>query len=162
MPVHAQSGNGAVATPFSAPSYRVGERLTYNFSFSNFSTAAHAELRVVGRGNFYGRDGIELRAHVKTIGVVSAALYSIDDDFVSYVDPATGLSFRSQQLKRNDAPFGDGMMSDSSETPAQQKPSEFAAASDLLSALYRARALPLSPGVVHPFVVQYDAIEYRA
>jgi len=158
-PTCAQSGNG-VATPFSAPSYRVGERLTYNISFSNFPTAAHAELQVVNRGNFYGRDGIELRAHVKTIGVVSAALYSIDDDFVSYVDPATGLPFRSQQLKRDDAPPSDGPSPDSSELA--QTPREVSGASDLLSALYRARALPLSPGVVHPFVVQYDAIEYRA
>ncbi|MDQ3686599.1 MAG: DUF3108 domain-containing protein [Acidobacteriota bacterium] len=158
---YAQSGNG-VTTPFSAPSYRVGERLTYNISFSNFSTAAHAELQVVNRGNFYGRDGIELRAHVKTIGVVSAALYSIDDDFVSYVDPAMGLPFRSQQLKRDDAPLGDGPSSDGSEPPLAQTPREVSGASDLLSALYRARALPLSPGVVHPFVVQYDAIEYRA
>ena len=66
VPVLTQSDNGAVATPISAPSYRVGERLTYNVSFSNFPTAAHAELQVVNRGNFYGRDGIELRAHVKT------------------------------------------------------------------------------------------------
>ncbi|HVF87369.1 MAG TPA: DUF3108 domain-containing protein [Pyrinomonadaceae bacterium] len=161
VPTYAQSGNG-MATPFSAPSYRVGERLTYNVSFSNFPTAAHAELRVGNRGNFYGRDGIELRAHVKTIGVVGAALYSIDDDFVSYVDPATGLSFRSQQLKHDDAPLGDGPSPDGSEPPVEQKPSEFVGASDLLSALYRARSLPLSPGVVHPFVVQYDAIEYRA
>src|SRR5436190_11610724 len=57
--------------PFNANVYRVGERLTYNVNFSNFVSAAHAEVLIAGRGTFYGRDGIQLKAHVETIGVVN-------------------------------------------------------------------------------------------
>ena len=160
LPVRAQTGGNA------AGAYRDGERLSYNVSFSNFPTAAHAEMQVVGRGNFFGREGIELRAHVNTIGVVSAALYSINSDFISYVDPATGLPFRSQQLNRDDALPGDDQAAGNGESPAKPPlakppPAVFSGASDLLSAIYRARSLPLATGAVYPFTVRHNAAEYR-
>ena len=84
--------------PFNAGAYRVGERLTYNVSYSRFVSAAHVELLVASRGKFFNRDGIELRAHVETTGVVNVALYAINNDYTAYVDPQTGLPFRVQQV----------------------------------------------------------------
>ena len=92
-----------ILTPIaSSPSvYRIGERLTYNVSYSNFPSAAHVEVEVVSRGNFFGRDAVQLRAHVETTGVVNVALYAINTDYVSYVDPETGLPFRTEETPRD-------------------------------------------------------------
>ena len=73
LPVFAQNGGGG-AFAFSQSPYQIGERLTYNVSYSNFPSAAHAEVQVVSRGMHHGRDAIELRAHVETAGVVNVAL----------------------------------------------------------------------------------------
>lgn len=149
--------------------YRVGEHLTYTVAFSNFPTAAHVEMLVAGRGQFYGREGVELHAHVETIGVVSAALYALDNSYVTFVDPSTGLPYRAQQVIREgahaedltrdySAPLGDTAM------PATQSAGGVAAPGtyDLLAALYRLRALPLAPGAVYTLVVQNGDAVYNA
>jgi hypothetical protein len=159
---HAQTSAGVDPGPFSPAPYRVGEHLSYNVSFSNFPVAAHVELHVFGRGQYLGRDGVELRGHVETTGIVSAALYAINNDYVSYVDPTTGLPYRFRQVIREGAhsanilgalnpaavppPLSEGQVS----TPA---PGAF----DLLSAVYRLRALPLEAAGVYRLAVQTDA-----
>ncbi|HEV2860680.1 MAG TPA: DUF3108 domain-containing protein [Pyrinomonadaceae bacterium] len=153
--------------PFSAAPYRTGERLTYTVAFSNFPTAAHVELEVAGRGEFYGREGVELRAHVETIGVVSAALYAINNNYTSFVDPLTGTPYRAQQIIREgaraedltrefDAATAAAPSSNSQKQPTLGVPGTF----DLLSALYRLRALPLAPGAAYRLTVQNGATAY--
>ena len=66
FPLFAQEKNGGAPLAFSQSPYRVGERLTYNVSFSNFPSAAHVEVEVVSRGVYFGRDAVQLRAHVET------------------------------------------------------------------------------------------------
>src|SRR5215471_7654269 len=97
-PSGAQQNTDSSSLPQSTGSYLIGERLTYNVSFSNFGTAAHLEMFVAGHGQFFGRDAIELRGRLLTTGVVYAALVSINSDYVSYVDPATGLPFHVKQI----------------------------------------------------------------
>src|SRR6476619_503166 len=80
--------------------YRVGERLTYNVSFSNFPDAAHVEVEVMSRGMHFGREAFQLRAHVETNGVINVALFAINNDYMTYVDPATGLPFRAEESAR--------------------------------------------------------------
>ena len=138
LPVIGQRKNDPATLPFSDAPYRVGERLTYNVSFANFVTAGHVELSVVARGSFMGRDSLQLRAHVETTGVVYAALYALDDDYISYVDPGTGLPFHGQHIVQA-APQKADMSSDFNQSAA-------AGAFDFLSALYRMRALPLADG----------------
>ncbi len=157
----------AVRGSFSPSPYRVGERLSYNVSFSNFPTAAHVELVIAGRGTYFAREGIELRAHVETLDVVSAALYSINNDYISYVDPATGLPFRTQQVIRDGAQAsnvsGDAtQVASASALPAQQTANGVPGVFDFVSALYRLRALPLAPGSVYPFVVRQNDNAYQA
>ena len=93
--------DGISAQGFSTSPYRVGERLTYNVSFSNFPSAAHVEVEVVSRGMHFGRDAVQLRAHVETTGVINVALFAINNDYVSYVDPNSGLPFRSEETARD-------------------------------------------------------------
>ena len=69
----------------------------YNVAFSNFPTAAHVELQVVARAQLYGREAVELSAHVETTGIVSAALYALNNTYVTHVDAATGLPYRTRR-----------------------------------------------------------------
>ena len=151
FPATAQRKNDVTSAPFSPMPYQVGERLTYNISFSSFISAAHAELRVMARGNFFDREGIQLRAHVETTGVVSAALFAIDNDYFTYIDPQNGLPYRTQQIVREASQTSDAFR-------------DFNGGSfDFLSALYRLRALPLAEGSSYRFVVRgADSREYQA
>src|SRR5687768_1679953 len=160
-------GVDAANAPFSPTPYRVGERLTYTVSFSNFPTAAHVQLQVTERGPLYGREGVELRAHVETIGVVSAALYALNNDYATFVDPATGLPYRARHSIRQggrvenvtedyNKPLGDSALAPGRETPVT--PGAF----DFLSALFRVRALPLAPGAVYTLVVSNGDAVYNA
>ncbi|HZT59409.1 MAG TPA: DUF3108 domain-containing protein [Pyrinomonadaceae bacterium] len=155
------------ASPFNAAPYAVGEHLTYTVSFSNFTSAAHVETLVASRGQLYGRDGVELHAHVETLGVVSAALYSLDDNYVTFVDSTNGLPYRAQMsihegvrvedtARDYNAPLGDSAI------PSRQTVVAPTGTYDFLSALYRARALPLAPGAIYAIAVQNGAELYNA
>lgn len=157
----------AAAAPFSQAPYRVGERLTYTVAFSNFPTAAHVQTEVTGRGQFHGRDGVELRAHVETIGVVSAALLALNLNQFTYVDPGTGLPYHARQsLSQNarvqdvatdyNAPLGDTALAQGRDVPVMANTFDF------LSALFRLRALPLAQGAVYTMSVRQNETIYDA
>lgn len=154
------------AGPFNPAPYRVGEHLTYTVSFSNFTVAAHVELSVASRGPLYGREGVELQAHVETVGVISAALYALNNNYVSFVDPETGLPYRARQEIREgsrvenltrdyNTPLGESAI------PSKQTVAAPSASFDLLSALYRLRALPLAPGAAYTLSVQNGEAVYN-
>jgi hypothetical protein len=149
----------AAAGEFSPAPYQAGEKLTYNVSFSNFSTAGHVELFNAGRGRFFDREGFELRARVQSVGVVRAALYAIDNEYTSYVDPQTGLPFRTRFQR-----LEGGGASQISNGQVQAAPAVEAtpATYDFLSALYRLRALPLTVGATYPIRAESDGLPYDA
>jgi hypothetical protein len=166
-PASAQRKKDVVATPFSQSPYVVGERLTYNVSFSNFVSAAHIELFVAERGTYFDREGLQLRAHVETTGVVNAALYSINNDYTTYVDPNTGQPFRSQQVLRESGRTQDTSSEynqplGASAIPAKVKLGHFPGMFDFLSAIYRLRALPLTVGSTYYFTARHDLDQYEA
>ncbi len=160
---YAQSTSSIVVQPFSPAPYRVGERLTYNVSFSNFNTAAHIETLVAARGTFLGREGIQLKGHVETTGVVNAALFAINNDYITYVDAPTGLPYYGQQILR--------VASRTSETSADfnqpaaalpaKRTGDIAGAYDLLSAIYRVRSLPLTDGSSYQFSIRAENVTYE-
>ena len=161
FPVFAQNGGGA--HPFSQAPYQIGERLTYNVSYSSFPSAAHAEFHIVSRGVHFERDAILLRAHVQTMDVVNVALLAINNDYTSYIDPLTGLPFRSEETVR-DATKSDESVRDLNQPAGNEaippKQKGFPGTYDLLSAFYRARALPLGAGGEFNFSVRNEAAEY--
>ena len=159
-PVAAQNGTHS----FSQAPYRVGERLTYNVSFSNFPSAAHAEFEVVSRGVHYGRDAIELRAHVETTGVVNVALFAINSDYTTYIDPGTGLPFRSQEVARDAIKSNDRAQDFSQPAGSEAIPPKMSALGgtfDFLSAFYRARALPLTDGAEYDIAIRDEGVTYQ-
>jgi len=160
----AQHANGPANQPFSPAPYRVGERLTYNVSFSNFISAAHVELLVAARGTFFGREGIQLKAHVETNGVVNAALFAINNQYVTYVDPATGLPYRAQQTIRQTARLAETFADFSQPTGTGAIPAgtgQLPGTYDFLSAVYRLRALPLANGVTYSIAARDENQDYR-
>jgi hypothetical protein len=164
FPIFAQDGNGAASFPFSLAPYKVGEHLTYDVSFSNFLSIAHIEVQVVSRGSFDGRDAIQLRGHAQTSGVVNVALFSLNNDYTTYIDPATGLPFHSQEITRDASRSNDVSvdMNTSAGTDAMPpKQNFFPGKYDFLSAFYRVRALPLAVGSVYNLTVHAESQDYQ-
>lgn len=164
FPLFAQE-NGQTPHAFSSSPYRVGERLTYNVSFSNFPSAAHVEVEIMSRGLHFGREAIQLRAHVETTGVINVALFAINNDYITYVDPATGLPFRSEETPRDAIRTVDSVQdfnqpAGNEAIPPKQK--GFPGTYDLLSVFYRARALPLTDGAVYDLTVRGEGADYQA
>jgi len=169
FPLFAQEnggGNGGhVQLSFSQAPYRVGERLTYNVSFSNFPDAAHVEVEVMSHGMHFGREAIQLRAHVETNGVINVALYAINNDYTTYIDPATGLPFRVEESARDAIKNADSVQDFSQPAGNEAIPPKqrgFPGTYDFLSAFYRARALPLQDGGVYDLAVRGPGVDYHA
>src|SRR5713226_5432967 len=163
----AQQKSEASQSPFNVAAYRVGELLTYNVSFSRFVSAAHVELYVAGRGTFFNREGIQLHAHAETTGIVNVAVFAINDDYTTYVDAATGLPFRAEQVVReagrtSDSASDYNQPAGISALPAQVGTGVFSGTYDLLSAVYRVRALPLADGASYFITVHNAADAYQA
>jgi hypothetical protein len=164
FPLFAQE-NGQTPLAFSSSPYRVGERLTYNVSFSNFPSAAHVEVEVMSRGVHFGREAVQLRAHVETTGVINVALFAINNDYITYVDPATGLPFRSEETPRDAIKSVDSVQdfaqpAGNEAIPPKQK--GFPGTYDFLSVFYRARALPLTVGGIYDLSVRGQGADYHA
>lgn len=152
--------------PFNSAVYRIGERLTYNINYAQFVSAAHVELFVAGRGKFFDRDGIQLRAHVETVGVVNVAVRSINNDYTTYVDPENGLPYRAQQVVRQagratEASVDYNQPAGTAAIPPKLRVGDFGGILDLLSALYRVRAMPLSMGSKYFTTVRNENVDYQ-
>src|SRR6185436_12468744 len=150
-PAGAQQNPQPAPPPFNPAIYRIGERLTYDVSFAHFVSAAHVELLVAGRGRYFNRDGIELRAHVETTGVINVALLALNNDYTTYIDAVSGMPYRSQQVvrqpgKASEATSSNNHPAGTDAIPSKSFGSETTGAFDLLSAVYRLRAVPMIEG----------------
>ncbi|HZJ46444.1 MAG TPA: DUF3108 domain-containing protein [Pyrinomonadaceae bacterium] len=163
IPVNAQENVGASSLPLSSAPYKAGERLTYIISYSNFPSVGHVEIQIAGRGNYFGRDAYQVKAHVQTTGVVSVALYSINNDYTTYIEAATGLPFRAEEVVRNEIRSSDSSqeLNQTSEAPETRKQA-LSGTYDLLSVFYRIRALPLTDGASYSFHVRGQSSDYQA
>jgi Protein of unknown function (DUF3108) len=161
----AQKSSSAEA-PFNINAYRVGEHLTYNVNYSRFVSAAHIELTVAGRDTFFGHEGIQLKAHFETKGVVNVALFAINNDYTTYIFPDSGLPYRAQHVVRQSGrtieASVDYTQPSGATSPARLNSGEPAGTLDLLSAVYRVRAMPLAPHASYYTTVKNETEEYRA
>jgi hypothetical protein len=166
LPLFAQQKESLTPLAFSQSAYRVGERLTYNVSFSNFPSAAHVEVEVVASGVFFSRDAIQLRGHVETTDIVNVALFAINNDYTTYIDRETGLPFRSEETARDAIKSAEAaenffnQPAGNEAIPPRQR--GFPGTYDFLSAFYRARSLPLAEGGEYNFSVRGQAGTYQA
>jgi hypothetical protein len=119
-----------LATQEMASIFRVGEKLSYSVSFGKFANAAHAETHVVSRGKLSGRDAVEIRGRVKTLEMVSAAFFMVDESRSVYAAPDTGLPLYITSNSRNTI-LPQGKVSNYLSQPISGY--------DLLSVIYKAR-----------------------
>ena len=164
FPVFAQENGGAL-TSFAQSPYRIGERLTYNVTYANFPDAAHIQFEVVSRGMHFGRDAIQLRGHLETSGVVNVALFAINNDYTTYIDPESGLPFRSEETARDAIQSSDSVADFTQHAGSDSQPPDqkgFSGMYDVVSAFYHARALPLASGGVYNLAVRTQGTEYHA
>jgi hypothetical protein len=134
---------------FSSLPFPAGETLSYNVDWNNNGTAATVVLHVGDRKTYFGNDALPLTADVETVGMVRF-LANVRIQYTSYSSPRTVLPFRTDSQQsingrsdnrsivfdraRNVAVVGD------SSTPIA------ADTGDLLSLLYRLRAMPMKVG----------------
>ncbi len=71
--------------------FRVGEKLTYSVSMGRFTNAAFFETSVISGGSLGGRQAVELRSRMKTLELVSATFYQVDESRVVFAAPDTGM-----------------------------------------------------------------------
>src|SRR5687768_15594474 len=110
--------------------FRVGEKLSYNVSFGKFANAAYAETYVASRGKLSGRDAVEIRGRVKTLEMVSAAFFMVDESRSVYAAADTGLPLYIASNSKNTI-----LPQEKINNYLSQPPSGY----DLLSVLYKAR-----------------------
>lgn len=161
----AQDTTATTSLPFSSAHYRVGERLTYNVSYSSFISAAHVELLVAARGTFFGREAIQLKGHVETTGTVNAAVLALNNDYITYIDPNTGLPFHGQQFirsaTRDSDTSADFNQPAGAAALAPGRVGEFPGIYDLLSTVYRLRTLPLKENSTYYLTARVENIDYQ-
>ncbi len=143
------------------PSLVVGERLVYNVSWSSFPSAARVEMEIVAQGQFYGRESVQLRARVETLGQMRSLFGDVDNQYTSYVSPGDAVPYRvlnalHQGQKRSDEMIvfdhsrGKAIFSDDVDVPIREE------TYDLTSALYGLRLRPLGDGAKYKFTVLHD------
>jgi len=86
----ASAQNTIVVQTLPPTNFRIGERLTYNFSLEKFNNVAYAETFVVSRGKLGDRDAVELRSKFTTVDMVSA-FYPVNETRTTFASPQTGL-----------------------------------------------------------------------
>lgn len=132
-----------------AGNFRVGERLTYNFSFERFKDVAYAEIHVVSRGKLEGKDAIELQAKLKTVNFLSAAFYMIDESRTTFASV------------ENNLPLFTKKVSNAGVTPIEEDKNYLVTPAtnlDLLTMIYQAR----HAGGVGSFQFQENGRIYNA
>lgn len=132
-----------------AGTFRVGERLTYNFSFEKFKDVAYAELYVASRGKLEGKDAVEIQSKIKTVNLLSAAFYMIDEERTTFASVENGLPLFTKKV------------SNTGVTPLEEDKNYLvtpAANYDLLALIYQAR----NSGGVGNFQFQENGKVYNA
>jgi hypothetical protein len=79
----------------------VGERLTYDVSWSDFVVAGELTLETKERRDFDGIDGYHVTAQAQSVGLVSAIVYKVNDLYESFIDATTLQPFRAVKTSRH-------------------------------------------------------------
>ena len=142
----------AATPPAAAPTqptrFRVGEKLTYYVSFANFENSAYAELCVASSGKLGGVDAVELRSKIKTLDMVSAAFFLVDESRVVFASAETGLPLY-EKVTANDGLLPKETVTSHLTAPATDL--------DLLTLIYKIR----SAGDEGSFVFTEDGKTYN-
>ena len=79
----------------------VGERLSYDVSWSDFIVAGELTLETKGRSAYAGVDGFHVSAQAESVGLVSAVVYKVKDVYESFLNADTLQPFRAEKNSRH-------------------------------------------------------------
>lgn len=161
--------NSPAGANFDGSTLRVGERLSYNVTFSEFAVAGRIEMEIVGQGNFFGQDGVQIRTKAESLGQVRSLFGDIDHQYTAYVNPRTAIPYRVVSSVRQgktqtddtvifDQSKGQATFSDDSSTSISQ------GAFDLTSLIYamRLRGIPETGKQKFSALLGREVIEFEA
>ena len=157
------------AANFDGSTLRVGERLVYNITFSEFAVAGRIEMEIVEQGNFFGQDSVQIRTKAESLGQVRSLFGDIDHLYTAYVNPRTAIPYRVVSSVRQgktqsddtvvfDQAKGQATFSDDSSASISQ------GAFDLTSLIYalRLRGIPESGKQKFSALLGREVIEFEA
>ncbi len=138
--------------------FAVGERLSYDVSWSDFIVAGELTLETKDRRNFDGVDGFHVSAQAESVGIVSAVVFKVKDTYESFLNSETLQPFRAEKHSRHgkkqdqsaytiDQKRGTAKLSDGREI--QVPPNTY----DLAGLIYAVRAIDLTPGKAQTFTL---------
>src|SRR5215213_9081628 len=79
----------------------VGEKLNYEVSWSSFLIAGELIIETKDRRAFDGIEAYHVSAQAKSVGLVSAVVYKVNDIYESFLDAATLQPFRADKRSRH-------------------------------------------------------------
>ena len=143
----------------------VGERLTYDVSWSDFVVAGELTLETKERREFDGVDGYHVTAQAQSVGLVSAIIYKVNDLYESFIDATTLQPFRAVKSSRH------GKKRDQSSMTLDQQGRTAKLSDgrtlpipvntyDVASLFYAVRAMDLTPGKARTFTLIEDGKLY--
>jgi hypothetical protein len=150
----------------SKAAFTVGERLSYDVSWSDFVVAAELTLETKERSAVDGIDAYHVSATAKSIGVVNAFVYKVNDTYESFINAATLQPFRAQkQSRRGKKREQSSVTIDQQNRTARTNdgraieipPDTY----DVVGLLYAIRAMDLTPGKSRAFNVLEDGKVYQ-
>jgi hypothetical protein len=141
--------------------FPVGERLSYDVSWSDFIVAGELTLETKDRRSFDGVDGLHVSAQAQSVGIVSAIVYKVNDLYESFLNAATLQPFRAEKHSRR------GKKTEQSSVTIDQQRRIARLADgrtieipqdtyDLAGLLYAIRAMDLTTGKSHTFNLLED------
>lgn len=99
--VFAQNATSLANPEIIKKQFRAGEKLTYNITFANNSSAGYAELQSVDKARFKGRNALQLKTRFFTVEPLKTTLYNLNYEAVTLVDAKTGQTLRYRRILNN-------------------------------------------------------------
>ena len=156
----------AANVPESATVFAVGQRLTYEVSWADFVVAGELTVETTERRDFNGIEAYHATARARSIGLVSAVVYKVDDVYESFIDASSLLPFRASKNTRHgkkrqqsSATFDHDKRTATIEGGRSVEiPSN---TYDITSLFYAVRMMDLTPGKVRTFTLIEDGKLYE-
>jgi hypothetical protein len=170
--IHAQTGgaktsnrNSEIGPSKTETPLAVGERLTYDVSWSDFVVAGELTLEIKERRDFDGVDGYHVTAQAQSVGLVSAIIYKVNDLYESFIDATTLQPFRAVKSSRHGKKRDQSSMTlDQQGRTARLNDGRTlpipANTYDVASLFYAVRAMDLSSGKARTFTLIEDGKLY--
>jgi Protein of unknown function (DUF3108) len=160
-----KAGRAATIPDSSKPSFTVGEKLSYDVSWSDFITAAELTLETKDRRSFDGVEGYHVSALAQTIGPVNAFVFKVNDTYESFINAATLQPFRAEKRsrhgkKREQSSVTFDQQNRTARTSDGQTIEIPADTYDLVGLLYAIRLMDLTPGKSRTFNLLEDGKLY--